>query len=151
MPRGPRGEKRPADVIGNAVKVMRIATGEETETLPPRSVRRRFCGARLFWRFGCAAAVHLQVEIPRREKERRTPDRRAVTARLGLRRYGLMRPVSRRTTRPVKKLRRTPGGAQSNTRRPPGRTVVAPVMWESPPSWKTNTARGRAEILLECA
>ena len=24
MPRGPRGEKRPADVIGNAVKVMRI-------------------------------------------------------------------------------------------------------------------------------
>lgn len=29
MPRGPRGEKRPADVIGNAVKVMRIATGEE--------------------------------------------------------------------------------------------------------------------------
>jgi hypothetical protein len=31
MPKGPRGEKRPADVIGNAVKVMRIATGEETE------------------------------------------------------------------------------------------------------------------------
>jgi hypothetical protein len=30
---GPKGEKRPADVIGNAVKVMRIATGEETETL----------------------------------------------------------------------------------------------------------------------
>jgi hypothetical protein len=28
MPRGPKGEKRPADVIGNAVKVMRIATGE---------------------------------------------------------------------------------------------------------------------------
>jgi len=34
MPRGPRGEKRPADVIGNAVKVMRIATGEDTEELP---------------------------------------------------------------------------------------------------------------------
>jgi hypothetical protein len=33
MPRGPRGEKRPADVIGNAVKVMRIATGEEAEEL----------------------------------------------------------------------------------------------------------------------
>lgn len=31
MPRGPRGEKRPADVIGNAVKVMRIATGEEED------------------------------------------------------------------------------------------------------------------------
>jgi hypothetical protein len=33
MPRGPKGEQRPADVIGNAVKVMRIATGEETESL----------------------------------------------------------------------------------------------------------------------
>lgn len=35
MPRGPRGEKRPADVIGGAVRVMRIATGEEEEDLPP--------------------------------------------------------------------------------------------------------------------
>ena len=26
MPRGPKGEKRPADVIGNAVHVMRIAS-----------------------------------------------------------------------------------------------------------------------------
>ena len=31
MPRGPQGQKRPADVIGNAVRVMRIATGEETD------------------------------------------------------------------------------------------------------------------------
>ena len=31
MPRGPKGEHRPADVIGAAVKVMRIATGEEAE------------------------------------------------------------------------------------------------------------------------
>jgi hypothetical protein len=37
MPKGPKGEKRPADVIGNAVKVMRIATGEETEALPDPS------------------------------------------------------------------------------------------------------------------
>jgi hypothetical protein len=35
MPRGPRGERRPADVIGNAVKVMRIATGEEPEDFGP--------------------------------------------------------------------------------------------------------------------
>jgi hypothetical protein len=34
MPKGPHGEKRPADVIGNAVKVMRIAMGEEEEVLP---------------------------------------------------------------------------------------------------------------------
>lgn len=33
MARGPRGEKRPADVIGAAIKVARIATGEETEEL----------------------------------------------------------------------------------------------------------------------
>jgi hypothetical protein len=33
MPKGPRGEKRPADVIGAAVKVMRIATGEEGENM----------------------------------------------------------------------------------------------------------------------
>jgi hypothetical protein len=31
MPRGPKGEKRPADVVGNAVHVMRIATGEIDE------------------------------------------------------------------------------------------------------------------------
>jgi hypothetical protein len=36
MPRGPKGEKRPADVIGAAVMVGRIATGEldQTETPP---------------------------------------------------------------------------------------------------------------------
>ena len=28
MPRGPKGEKRPADVIGAAIMVGRIATGE---------------------------------------------------------------------------------------------------------------------------
>jgi hypothetical protein len=28
MPRGPKGEKRPADVIGAAVMIGRIATGE---------------------------------------------------------------------------------------------------------------------------
>jgi hypothetical protein len=32
MPKGPQGQKRPADVIGNAVHVMRIATGEIEET-----------------------------------------------------------------------------------------------------------------------
>ena len=31
MPKGPKGQKRPADVIGNAIKVARIATGEEAE------------------------------------------------------------------------------------------------------------------------
>jgi hypothetical protein len=32
MPRGPKGEKRPADAIGAAVMIAKIATGEATET-----------------------------------------------------------------------------------------------------------------------
>jgi hypothetical protein len=28
MPRGPKGEKRPADVIGNAIMIAKIAAGE---------------------------------------------------------------------------------------------------------------------------
>ena len=34
MPKGAKGEHRPADLIGAAVKVMRIATGEEEDTPP---------------------------------------------------------------------------------------------------------------------
>ncbi len=34
MPTGPKGQKRPADVIGNAVRVMQIATGEVEEDTP---------------------------------------------------------------------------------------------------------------------
>ena len=43
MPRGPKGEKRPADMIGNAVHVMRIATGEveETTVAPPSKEHTR--------------------------------------------------------------------------------------------------------------
>ena len=32
MPKSPKGQKRPADVIGNAVTVMKIATGEIEES-----------------------------------------------------------------------------------------------------------------------
>ena len=34
MPKGPKGEKRKADVIGNAVHIMRIATGEVEDATP---------------------------------------------------------------------------------------------------------------------
>ena len=37
MPRGPKGEKRAADVIGAAVMVARIATGEIEEKVTPDS------------------------------------------------------------------------------------------------------------------
>ncbi len=32
MPKGPQGQKRPADVIGAAIAVAKTATGEEEET-----------------------------------------------------------------------------------------------------------------------
>ena len=38
MPRGPRGEKRPADVIGAAVMVAKIATGETNEKLSKKNL-----------------------------------------------------------------------------------------------------------------
>lgn len=41
MPRGPNGEKRPADAIGCAVQVARIATGEEVDTAYVSKNRRK--------------------------------------------------------------------------------------------------------------
>jgi hypothetical protein len=63
MPREPRGEKRPADVIGNAVKVMRIATGKETEE--QETDRVKSAAAELGSRGGRARAATLS-------KKRRT-------------------------------------------------------------------------------
>jgi hypothetical protein len=60
MPKGPRGEKRPADVIGNAVKVMRIATGEETEEL--ETDRAKSAAAELGSRGGKARAAKMTPE-----------------------------------------------------------------------------------------
>jgi hypothetical protein len=37
MPKGPKGQKRPADVIGNAVRVMEIATGQREEECEPET------------------------------------------------------------------------------------------------------------------
>jgi hypothetical protein len=43
MPRGPKGERRPADVIGNAVHVMKILTGEIEDTVrdPAKELHRK--------------------------------------------------------------------------------------------------------------
>ena len=48
MPRGPSGERRPADVVGCAVTVAKIATGEIEETPVKKSgrVRSGHAGAR---------------------------------------------------------------------------------------------------------
>jgi hypothetical protein len=33
MPRGPQGQRRPADTVANAIRVAKIATGEEEEDM----------------------------------------------------------------------------------------------------------------------
>jgi hypothetical protein len=68
MPRGPKGEKRPADVIGNAVKVMRILTGEETEEIPADDGKNK--AAQELGRRGGAARAKTM-----------TPERRAEIAK----------------------------------------------------------------------
>ena len=65
MPRGPKGEKRPADVIGNAVKVMRIATGEEAATLPPDNGKDP--AAKALGKKGGVARARSLTEAERRE------------------------------------------------------------------------------------
>ena len=45
MPRGPKGERRPADVIGAAVMVGRIATGDVEDTKAPRNPHAAALGA----------------------------------------------------------------------------------------------------------
>jgi hypothetical protein len=57
MPRGPKGEKRPADVVGNAVHVMRIATGEIEDDLGKAPKRAK--GGR---KGGNARAANLTAE-----------------------------------------------------------------------------------------
>ncbi len=48
MPTGPRGEKRPADVIGGAIMVARISVGDISEPLkmPSGKVRSGLAGAK---------------------------------------------------------------------------------------------------------
>ena len=46
MPRGPNGERRPADVIGNAVMVMKIATGEMEDNRKSGRTRSGLAGGK---------------------------------------------------------------------------------------------------------
>ena len=65
MPKGPRGEKRPADAIGLAVMVGKIATGEIEEEREPIS----------------SAAAELGRRGGKARAEKMTPERRAEIAR----------------------------------------------------------------------
>jgi hypothetical protein len=58
MPKGPRGERRPADVIGAAAKVMRMAIGEETEDLEPETPASAAAQLGKLGRGGSGAEAH---------------------------------------------------------------------------------------------
>lgn len=65
MPKGPRGERRPADLIGNALKVARTATGQEQDEREATS-----CAAAQLGKLGGAARAKAM-----------TPERRAEIAK----------------------------------------------------------------------
>ena len=65
MPKGPRGEKRPADAIGLAVMIGKIATGEIEDEREELS----------------SAAAQLGSKGGKKRAENMTPERRAEVAR----------------------------------------------------------------------
>ena len=65
MPKGPRGEKRPADAIGRAVMIAKIATGEIEDQRDELS----------------SAAAQLGSKGGKKRAENMTPERRAEIAR----------------------------------------------------------------------
>ena len=65
MPKGPKGEKRPADVIGNAALVMRIATGEQTDPLPVDDGKNK--AAQALGKLGGAARAKSMTTARRQE------------------------------------------------------------------------------------
>ncbi|MBY0296710.1 RNA-binding protein [Bosea eneae] len=68
MPKGPKGEKRPADVIGNAVHIMQIATGEVEDTTPDDGKDK--------------AAQALGAKGGRKRADSMSPERRAEIAKV---------------------------------------------------------------------
>ncbi|RYY85155.1 MAG: RNA-binding protein [Chitinophagaceae bacterium] len=62
MPKGPKGEKRPADVVSNAIKVARIATGEEDEAMPAKRPAKSEAAAELGKLGGAARAKSLTAK-----------------------------------------------------------------------------------------
>ncbi len=67
MPKGPKGEKRPADVIGTAIKVAKIATGEIEDKQPDDGKDK--------------AAVELGRKGGKARAKKMTPERRREIAR----------------------------------------------------------------------
>jgi len=66
MPKGPQGQKRPADVIGNAIRIARIATGEEQEDVDEKL---------------SSAAAEMGRAGGKKRAENMTPERRSEIAK----------------------------------------------------------------------
>lgn len=69
MPTGPKGQRRPADVIGNAIMVAKIATGEIEESAPASDPNKDPAAVSMGKRGGAARAKSM------------TPERRAEIAK----------------------------------------------------------------------
>jgi hypothetical protein len=72
MPKGPRGEKRPGDVIGAAIMVAKIATGEVEDNATPADKAHHSRGGKK------GAATRAERLTP---KERSEIARKAASAR----------------------------------------------------------------------
>ena len=70
MPKGPQGQKRPADVIGCAVQVARLSVGLEAEELREPSGRVRS------GRAGAKARAEMLTPAERREIARKASEAR---------------------------------------------------------------------------
>ena len=81
MPKGPKGQKRPADVIGNAVRVMRIATGEAEEEYDTTDQNKDQAAAALGRKGGRARAEKMTAE-----------ERRAVAQKAAAKRWATRDP-----------------------------------------------------------
>ena len=75
MPKGPRGPKRPADVIGAAVQIAKIATGEIEEDLGTADDGKDKAAVALGRKGGAARAASLskkrKAEIARKAAKAR--------------------------------------------------------------------------------
>jgi hypothetical protein len=80
MPTGPKGEKRPADVISNAVRVMRIATGE-VDDMPDDDGKDR--AAQALGKKGGAARAKSMTPERRAEIAKKAAEKRWVTKKIG--------------------------------------------------------------------
>ena len=77
MPIGPKGQKRPADVIGNAVRVMRIATGEEADDVQEPGITRAEVASKGGKARASKLAAKRRTEIASKAAKARWPARAA--------------------------------------------------------------------------